>query len=117
MATYQFDTRITMKPHNRDKWWIDGDLIKTMRIEADTVNEALRIYADRNNDSNGMINISNSALKRKSAMYADKPDGTAEQVGYVITGYTDFEKDDCTWSKQYVDLWIEIVKINNAFAA
>ena len=31
------------------------------------------------------------------------------QTGYVITGITEIEKDYSEWTKQYIDLWVEII--------
>lgn len=33
----------------------------------------------------------------------------ALQVGYVITGKTEFQKDSGEWVTQYIDLWVEII--------
>lgn len=41
---YIFKTTATMKEYNNKKWWIDGDIISDMRINADSVENALEIY-------------------------------------------------------------------------
>ena len=38
--------------------------------------------------------------------------GEPVQVGYVITGKTDFQDDFGRWSGQYIDLWIEILSVS-----
>ena len=44
-------------------------------------------------------------------MYVDTQDGV-KQVGYVITGKTEFEdRDNYKCSKQYIDLWVTILTV------
>lgn len=43
MAKYIFRTTATMKPYNNKNWWIDGDIIPTKHIEADSVKDALQV--------------------------------------------------------------------------
>lgn len=107
--TYLFNTTATMKAHNRDRWYINADIIPVMYINADSVTEALNIYAERVRDEH-YIDISTSALRRKYAMYTDTPSGDTVQTGYVITASMDFETEDPRepWSKQYIDLWVSI---------
>lgn len=110
MKTYIFKTVVTMKEYNRDKWWIDADIIKDTRITAYTIKDALTLYAEH--AAKNYITITKNALKTKSAMYKDTNAG-AVQIGYVITGSTDFEKDNYQgWCKQYIDLWVEVLEIN-----
>lgn len=107
--TYLFNTTATMKEHNRDRWFINADVIPAMNINADTITEALDIYAERVRNEH-YIDISTSALRRKYAMYVDTPSGDPVQTGYVITASTYFETEDPRepWSKQYIDLWVSI---------
>lgn len=42
---YIFKTTATMKEYNNKKWWIDGDIISDMRINADSVENAPEIAA------------------------------------------------------------------------
>ena len=42
-------------------------------------------------------------------MYVDS-DGETKQVGLVITASTDFS-NSCTYSKQYIELWTEILTL------
>lgn len=44
--TYIFKTTATMKEYNNKKWYIDGDIVSDMRIDADSVKNALEIYRD-----------------------------------------------------------------------
>ena len=106
---YIFKTCVTMKEYNRNKWWIDNNIVKEYFIEADNVNQALTEYV-KNVENDSYINISRNAVKNKSPMYIDRKDGSAKQIGYVITGSADFEKENYQgWSKQYIDLWVEII--------
>lgn len=111
MSTYLFKTTVTMKPYNHKRWWIDGNIVTEKRIHAGSLNEALEAYAEQVWDEHG-ISISQTALLRdKSEMFRDTSSGEAVQVGYVITGKTDFRRDDGTWADQYVDLWVEILTV------
>lgn len=105
---YIFKTTATMKEYNAKKWWIDGDIVPEIRISADCLDDAISVWAEQVKGKH-CISISKSAIKNKSSMYVDTVCGNPKQVGYVITGKADFEKDDCTWVGQYIDLWVEIV--------
>lgn len=108
---YIFKTTATMKEYNNKKWWIDGDIISDMRINADSVENALEIYRERV-EKKHYISISRNAIKNKSEMFADLSDGSVKQVGYVITGKTEFDKGNYTgYSTQYIDLWVTILTV------
>lgn len=105
---YTFDTTTTMKPYNNKKWYICGDIVRRKTIEAKNLSEALKKYQDEVTNKD-YITISDTALKRKSPMFIDTVKG-AKQVGYVITGSTDFDDDGRGWVKQYVELWVTITQ-------
>lgn len=44
---YIFKTTATMKEYNNKKWYIDGGIVSDMRIDADSVENALEIYRER----------------------------------------------------------------------
>ena len=46
-------------------------------------------------------------------MYVDLKTGESKQVGYVITGKSDFQRDDYSWSTQYIDLWVSITEVTD----
>lgn len=104
---FLFKTATTMKPYNNKKWWIDKDVMPEAYINADNLKEALTKYQKRA-EENG-ITISNSALRTAEPMYVDS-DGETKQVGLVITASTDFS-NFCTYSKQYIELWTEILTL------
>lgn len=108
---YIFKTTATMKEYNNKKWYIDGGIVSDMRIDADSVENALEIYRERVEEKHS-INISKNAIKNKSEMFADLSDGSVKQVGYVITGKTEFDRGDYSgYSTQYIDLWITILTV------
>lgn len=108
---YIFKTTATMKEYNNKKWYIDGGIVSDMRINADSVENALEIYRERVEEKH-YINISENAIKNKSEMFADLSDGSVKQVGYVITGKTEFDRGDYTgYSTQYIDLWVTILTV------
>ena len=108
---YIFKTTATMKEYNNKKWYIDGGIVSDMRINADSVENALEIYREQVEEKH-YINISKNAIKNKSEMFIDLSDGSVKQVGYVITGKTEFDKGDYTgYSTQYIDLWITILTV------
>ena len=111
MKTYIFETITTMKEYNCRKWWIDGNVVTKKTIEADSLKEALAIYANMVEEKH-YIKISPSALKNKKAMYIDTKEG-AKQVGYVITAKADFEMSNYRWVEQYIDLWVNVVTVTN----
>lgn len=108
---YIFKTTATMKEYNNKKWYIDGGIVSDMRIDADSVENALEIYRERV-EKEYCITISKNAIKNKSEMFVDLSNGGVKQVGYVITGKTEFDKGDYTgYSTQYIDLWITILTV------
>ena len=108
---YMFRTQATMKEYNDKKWYIDSDIVSPKRISADSVENALEIYREQVEEEH-YIRISSNAIKNKSEMFIDMPDGDAKQVGYVITGKTEFDKGDYTgYSTQYIDLWVTILTV------
>ena len=110
---YIFKTTATMKEYNNKKWYIDGGIVSDMRIDADSVENALEIYRERVKEKY-FINISKNAIKNKSEMFADLSDGSVKQVGYVITGKTEFDRGDYSgYSTQYIDLWVTILTVVN----
>ena len=88
---YIFKTTATMKEYNNKKWYIDGGIVSDMRINADSVENALEIYRERVEEKH-YITISKNAIKNKSEMFVDLSNGGVKQVGYVITGKTEFVK-------------------------
>ena len=99
-----------MKEYNRAKWWIDSNIIRTKYIHAESLKAALMQYAvDVTN--NDYITISANAIKNRNPMYIDTKEGTPRQIGYVITGKTEFQRDNGTWTTQFIDLWISIDKL------
>lgn len=108
---YIFKTTATMKEYNNKKWYIDGGIVSDMRINADSVENALEIYRERVKEKH-FINISKNAIKNKSEMFTDLSDGSVKQVGYVITGKTEFDRGDYSgYSTQYIDLWVTILTV------
>ena len=110
MSTYMFRTTATMKEYNRAKWWIDSNIIRTKYIHAENLKAALTEYA-RETAENNYITISANAIKNRAPMYIDTKEGTPRQVGYVITGKTEMQRDNGTWTTQFIDLWISIDKL------
>ena len=106
MNKYMFRTTATMKEYNSRQWYITPDFIRTKYIDAENMTEALSEYA-WNVSSKDYIDISKTALRNKRPMYIDMPEGP-RQVGYVITGKTEMQREDGTWSAQYIDLWISV---------
>lgn len=108
---YIFRTTATMKEYNHKKWYIDANIISDMRINADSVENALEIYRERVEEKH-CITISKNAIKNKLEMFVDLSDGGTKQVGYVITGKTEFDRGDYTgYSTQYIDLWVTILTV------
>lgn len=110
MKEYIFRTNTIMKPHNRRYWWIDSDIVTEKRIQADSITAALEEYRKQVEEKH-YISISKNAIRNKSAMYVDTKAGEPKQIGYVITGKTEFQKDSGEWSTQYIDLWVEILTV------
>ena len=110
MKTFIFNTTCTMKEYNNKKWWIDSNIIPEYRISETSLQAALVRFVEH--CENHGVTISNNAIRRKSGMYVDTKSGETKQVGYVITGKTDFEdRDNYKYVEQYIDLWVEILTV------
>ena len=110
MNKYLFKTTTTMREYNKEKWWIDPNIIKDKYINAENLNEALKKYKDLVEKE--YITISDNAIKNKTPMYVDAKDGNSKQIGYVLIGKTDFQDDQgANWISQYIELWVEILTI------
>ena len=96
---YIINTTATIAEHKRDKYWIESNFIKPMKIKADTLSQALVEYRNRLQDD--YINVTVSALRHKSPMYV----GDGEQIGYVIKAHHEIDGRDVV-----LDLWAEIIK-------
>lgn len=106
---YLLKTNLTMKEYNKNKWFIDN-FIRDIFLESPNINTALKEYKTIAAEKYG-VEISNNALKNKSPMYKDTAGGP-EQIGFVITGKTLFDRGDYTgYTAQYIDIWIEILTI------
>ena len=112
MKQFIFRTNATMKPHNNKNWWISSDVVTEKRITAENVNAAVKEWAAQVEEKH-YITVSPNAIKNKSPMYIDSSDGEAKQIGFVITGKTDFQRDNGQWSAQYIDLWVEILTVTD----
>lgn len=105
-----FKTTATMKEYNARKWWIDSGIVREIQITADNLPAALEQYREIVEEKH-YISISAHAIKNRNPMYIDTPDGK-KQIGFVITGKTDFEdRDSYKWSTQYIDLWVTVLTV------
>ena len=104
--------RTTATEYKRRQWWITPDIIRTKHITADNLREALQAYADEARE-NDYITISANALHHPAPMYIDTKEGTPRQVGYVITASTEMQRDDGSWTTQYIDLWVSVDKLES----
>jgi hypothetical protein len=103
-----------MKEYNRGKWYINADIIPEMVISADDLKTAIEEYREKTNEKY-YVSISKNAIKNAAPMFIDTEKG-AIQTGLVITGKTDFEDDNRrALVTQYIDLWVEISVLQNAF--
>ena len=110
---FLFRTHTTMKPYNRNKWWVDGGYVRDLRISADTLEKAVAEY--RNELWNTYcIEVSKTAEKNKAKMFRDDNDGNSIWCGYVFTGKMEFQNEDTgKWSKQFIDLWVDIEQVKS----
>lgn len=106
-----FKTTATMKEYNRDKWFIDSHIIPEIRLDADSLTEALEKWREIVTEEH-YVEVTKNGMKHKSAMYRDRKDGSAEQIGFVVTGKTEFNDDYRRWVQQYIDLWVEILTVD-----
>ena len=87
-------------------------MVTEKRISAENVNAAVKEWAAQVEEKH-YVTISRNALSNKSPMFVDGANGEPVQVGFVITGKTDFQDDFGRWSGQYIDLWVEILSVSS----
>ena len=73
-----------MKEYNNKKWYIDGGIVSDMRIEANSVENALEIYRERVKEKH-YIDISKNAIKNKSEMFVDLSNGGAQNKSVMLS--------------------------------
>lgn len=106
---YIFETVATMKEYDNKKWWIDPNIVTRKTIEADTIATAIeRFYALVEEEH--YVSISDNAIKNKTPMYISTESGK-KQIGFVITGKSNFQVDAGRWVSKYIDLWVEILTV------
>lgn len=103
-----FKTNLTMKPQDRDRWWID-DYVKNITIISENLKTALTKYRTYLEDENGIL-LSNNTLKKLEPIYCDDENGNDKQIGYIFTGKTIFDNGH-GWTDKYIDVWTEILTI------
>lgn len=107
---YRFETTATMKEYNSSKWCIDSGIVRPVEVEADDLKTALEEWRETVIDRDD-IQVSNNAIRKKSPMYIDTAAGP-KQVGFVITGKTEFDEGDYGgWITQYINLWVSVRRI------
>lgn len=105
---YSFKTSATLKEKDRGKWLMDDGLVKTIELDASNLSEALEKYMEIVNDED-YVHISKNAIQKREKMFMEtKPGGQSNQIGYVITGSTCFERENGDFINKFIDLWIEI---------
>lgn len=102
---YLFTTTAQVSEQYNHLYWIDSGIVPQTIITAETLKKAISQYVDFAMDKSCM-DITKSAVKRKSKMYCDTPDG-AIQTGYVITAHTDINGKTIP-----CNLWVKIQEVN-----
>lgn len=114
MTEFLFRTDTCMKPYNHDRFWIDEKCVPEVIITAQDLKEGLAKYVEHVKRKS-CIEVSKNAIKTKSPIFRDLESGDPKQVGYVITGCSEFEFDEVhgNFSRQYVDLWVTIYQLTH----
>lgn len=102
---YLFTTTAQISGQYSRRYWVDSKIVPQTTILAETLKEAISQYVEFAMDKSYM-NITKSAVKRKSKMYCDTPKGII-QMGYVITAHADIDGKNIP-----CDLWVEIQEVN-----
>ena len=110
MNNYLMKTEVSVKS-NEKKWCIDSDLIKDLYIEAENLEEAFLKYKEIIEKNNYVV-ISNNGLKQKTPMYKDLGNNKSKQIGFVITGKTNFYDKYNKEVQKYIDLWVEVLEVS-----
>ena len=109
MKTYLITTKTYMKDYYNGDFWIDENIVGSVRIEAGSTGEALDLFIDKTLEI-GFVNVSKNALKNKRPIYNDIMGNV--QIGWCITGSVLFENEYSMEKKKYVDLWVEIEEVS-----
>lgn len=111
---FLFQTTICPKPYNSKYYWIDSKCIPQTAIEAENWHQAMFSFVEFAHEHG--VDITLTALKNRTPMYRDMPDGSFKQIGFVITGHTIVygDGDDYFTSKEYTcEVWVGIQKIDD----
>ncbi len=113
MKNYIIFSTTTMKPYNRNKYWIDGGIIPEFTTNAEDLEDVINkftVYAEKHG-----VEISKHAIKEKQPMFRDFKDGTTKIIGFVITGktYIDDYRAEISYRRAYVDIWAEIYEVTH----
>lgn len=109
MKTYLITAKAYMKDYCKGDFWIDENIIGSVRLEAGSVKEAFEIFIGKTREL-GIIDISKNALKNKRPVYIDIMGNV--QIGWCVTASTLFENGYSTAKRKYINLWVEIEEIS-----
>lgn len=109
MNKYLITAKVYMKDYYGGEFWIDENIIGSVRLEAGSTTEAFALFLDKTQEI-GIIDISKNALKNKRPVYIDIMGNV--QIGWCVTGSVLFENEYSRAKKKYVDLWAEIEQVS-----
>lgn len=104
MKTYLFSTKTMISERYQKKYWVDRNLIPDIKISAGNLDNAIVKFQSHCEEN--FVQISNSGLKKKNAIYC----GKNEQVGLIFVASTEIDN-----KKIIVNLWVEIDEVTNPF--
>ena len=113
MKTFLFKPSTIVKGKAAKKWWIDNDIIPITEIKAENLPQAMKSFKEH--AEKNCVNFSQHAMEHKAAMYVDDENGNPKQIGYVLTGSTDFYDERDRAHKGYVEVWTTIKEVRSAF--
>lgn len=102
---YLFTTTAQVSEQYSRRYWIDNKIVPQTTISAKTLKEAIAQYVEFAMNKS-YLDITKSAVKRKSKMYCDTRQGPI-QTGYVITAHADIDGKNIP-----CELWVEIQEVN-----
>ena len=103
--TYLFEPETCISENFQGKYWIDRKLIDKIKIDANSLDIALSLFADYCLKES-YVKITKNGLKTKNGMYTGKD----TQIGFVINANTEIDSKTIQ-----LQIWVKISQIIDIF--
>ena len=111
MKQFLFSAEITPTDRHTD-FWVNDEKLKNLNICAENLKDAMNKFFDL--CESAYYPISKHSKTHPSKMYVHLEDGSCKKIGYVFTGKTSVNFNNCL-KDRYVSLWTTINELKEVF--